>query len=146
MSKKQAVPEVQEQAENERRRPTARKDMTKTQWTLKEMRRNYIAYIMVAPYYLVFTLFTVAPVALSIFFGFTIFNIIEPPKFVFFDNYIRLFLDDDIFIIAAKNTLVFAVITGPVSYTALPELTPWTSPFVTVATPLFDEDQVMFLF
>ena len=116
MSNKQAVPEVETQIENEKRRPTARKDMTRAQWTLKEMKRNYVAYIMVAPYYLVFTLFTVAPVALSIFFGFTIFNIIEPPKFIFFDNYIRLFLDDDIFIIAAKNTLVFAVITGPVSY------------------------------
>ncbi len=113
--------------------------MTKMQWTLKEMKRNYMAYIMVAPYYLIFTLFTVAPVALSIFFGFTIFNIIEPPKFIFLDNYIRLFLDDDIFIIACKNTLVFAVITGPVSYlmsffTAwfINELSPRIRAFVTL--------------
>ena len=139
MSNKQAVPEIETPAENEKRRPTARKDMTKAQWTLKEMKRNYVAYIMVAPYYLVFTLFTVAPVALSIFFGFTIFNIIEPPKFIFFDNYIRLFLDDDIFIIACKNTLVFAVITGPVSYlmsffTAwfINELSPRIRAFVTL--------------
>lgn len=31
-------------------------------------------------------------------------------------NYVKLLLDDDIFVIALKNTLLFAVITGPVSY------------------------------
>lgn len=33
-------------------------------------------------------------------------------------NYSRLFLNDDVFLIALKNTLLFAVITGPVSYIA----------------------------
>ena len=32
------------------------------------------------------------------------------------DNYTRLFLDDDIFMLAVQNTLIFACITGPVSY------------------------------
>ena len=32
------------------------------------------------------------------------------------ENYLRLFLADDVFLIAVKNTLLFAVITGPVSY------------------------------
>ena len=32
------------------------------------------------------------------------------------ENYIRLFLDDDIFILACQNTLIFAAITGPLSY------------------------------
>ena len=41
---------------------------------------------------------------------------LQMPKFLFLDNYIRLFLDDDIFITAVKNTLIFAVITGPTSY------------------------------
>ena len=40
------------------------------------------------------------------------------PKFVGLDNYINLFLNDDIFIIAVKNTLMFAVVTGPISYFA----------------------------
>ncbi|MCL1788343.1 MAG: sugar ABC transporter permease, partial [Defluviitaleaceae bacterium] len=53
---------------------------------------------------------------LSIFFSFTIFNLLEWPKFIFFDNYIRLLLDDDIFLIAIKNTLVFAAVTGPIGY------------------------------
>lgn len=97
-------------------KPTSRKDMTKFQWTLKEMARNKTAYIMIAPFVLIFTLFTVFPVLLSIILSFTEFNMLEFPDFIFMDNYIRLFLDDDIFMTAAQNTLVFASITGPVSY------------------------------
>lgn len=98
------------------KKPVARKEMTKLQWTLKEMKRNYIAYIMCAPYFLIFFTFTVLPVILSIFYSFTIFNLIEPMQWCGFDNYIRLFLDDDIFLTAVQNTLIFAVIIGPVSY------------------------------
>lgn len=97
-------------------RPVARKDMTKWQWTWKEMKRNKTAYIMVAPFMLLFFVFTVFPVVFSIFLSFTEFNMLELPEMVGFDNYIRLFLDDEIFILACKNTLIFAAITGPLSY------------------------------
>lgn len=104
------------EAKQKKRKPVARKDMSKWQWTWKEMKRNYVAYLMCFPFYLIFTVFIVAPVVLSMFFSLTIFNMIEAPQFVGIDNYLRLFLDDDIFIIAVKNTFIFAVITGPVSY------------------------------
>ena len=97
-------------------RPVARKDMTKWQWTWKEMKRNKTAYIMVAPFMLLFFVFTVFPVVFSIFLSFTEFNLLEWPEMVGFQNYVRLFLDDEIFILACKNTLIFAAITGPVSY------------------------------
>ena len=98
------------------KKAVARKDMTKAQWTWKEIKRNKAAYFMVLPYMLIFTCFTVLPVLLSIFFSFTDFNLLETPNIVGVDNYIRLFLDDDIFLTAATNTLIFAVIVGPVSY------------------------------
>ena len=97
-------------------KPTARKDMTRAQWTLKEMARNKTAYFMIAPFMILFLVFTVWPVGLSIILSFTEFNLLELPKPVFMDNYIRLFLDDDIFMTACQNTLVFAAITGPCSY------------------------------
>ena len=99
-----------------KKKAVIRTDMTKAQWTWNEMKKNWVGYAMVAPYMLIFTLFTVVPVLLSIVISFTDFNLLEMPNFVFMDNYIRLFLDDDIFIIAVKNTLIFAVIVGPVSY------------------------------
>lgn len=90
--------------------------MSKFRWTLKEMKDNKIAYLLLAPFFIIFFIFTVLPVILSVFFSFTLFNLLEAPKFVFLDNYIRLLLDDDIFLLAIKNTFVFAAITGPVSF------------------------------
>ena len=94
----------------------ARKDMTYRQWIWKEMKRNRIAYLLIAPYVLVFTVFTIVPVLLSIVISFTDFNMLQWPNMVWLDNYINLFFSDDIFRIACKNTFVFAVIVGPASY------------------------------
>ncbi len=93
-----------------------RSDMTRFQWTIMEMKKHKVAYVMVAPYFILFTLFTVVPVLLSLVLSFTSFDLLNWPKFIFLDNYIRLFLDDDVFITAIKNTLKFAVVTGPGSY------------------------------
>lgn len=71
---------------------------------------------MVAPFMILFFIFTVIPVVLSLVLSLTSFNMLEFPRFVFMDNYITLFLDDDLFITALKNTLIFACITGPASY------------------------------
>ena len=99
-----------------KKRAVARKDMTRMQWTWHEMKRNKVAYFMVAPYMLIFTCFTVLPVVLSAVISLTDFNLLEWPNFVGPANYIRLFLDDDIFITACQNTLIFACIVGPASY------------------------------
>ena len=98
------------------KKAVARKDMSMAQWTWKEMKKNWVAYLMVAPYMIIFTLFTIVPVLLSAVLSFTNFNMLEWPDFVFLNNYITLFFDDDIFLTAATNTLIFAVIVGPVSY------------------------------
>ena len=98
------------------KKAVSRKDMTKAQWTWKEMKRNKVAYLMIAPYMIIFSLFTLLPVLLSMVLSFTDFNMLEMPTKFNLDNYIRLFLDDDIFITALKNTFIFAVIVGPASY------------------------------
>ena len=80
------------------------------------IKRSKTSYLMMAPYLILFTFFTIAPVLVSMGLSFTYFHMLEAPDFVGWKNYIKLFLDDDIFMIALKNTLLFAVITGPVSY------------------------------
>ena len=82
----------------------------------RQASKNKVAYAFLLPYMIVFTTFTVLPVILSIFYGFTYYNILEPAKFIGIDNYVDLFLSDDIFIKAVKNTFIFAVITGPAGY------------------------------
>lgn len=80
------------------------------------MKVHKVGYLMVAPYYIVFFIFTVVPVFVSLVLSLTQFNMLEMPVFVGVDNYIRLLLDDDIFLLACSNTLIFATMTGPVSY------------------------------
>lgn len=81
-----------------------------------QIKRNKEIYAMMAPYFILFFLFTVLPVVVSIGLSFTYFNMLEMPTFIGWKNYIKLFLEDDIFLISLKNTLIFAVITGPISY------------------------------
>ena len=94
----------------------SRKDLTYRQWIWKEMKRNWVAYLMILPYVLIFSIFTIAPVALSILISFTDFNMLQFPNIVWMENYINLFFADDIFLIACKNTFIFAAIVGPASY------------------------------
>ncbi|UVI33575.1 carbohydrate ABC transporter permease [Paenibacillus spongiae] len=82
------------------------------------MKRKKVIYAMIAPYFLIFFTFTVLPVCLSLLVSFTNFNMLEFPKWVGWRNYAQLFVRDDVFLIALKNTLIFAAITGPVSYIA----------------------------
>ena len=80
------------------------------------IKKERASYVMLAPYFILFTFFTIIPVAMSIGLSFTYYNMLEMPQFVGWKNYIKLFLEDDIFLISLKNTLILAVITGPVSY------------------------------
>lgn len=92
-------------------------DIAKKQATLGyQIKRNKASYFMLAPYFIMFFFFTVLPVLMSVAFSFTYYNMLEMPDFVGWKNYIKLFLEDDIFLVALKNTLILAVITGPVSY------------------------------
>ncbi|ALS29031.1 sugar ABC transporter permease [Paenibacillus cisolokensis] len=88
----------------------------RTVW--KEVVRNRSIYLMLAPYFLIFFTFTVLPVVLSLLVSFTNFNMLQWPEGVGWSNYARLFVRDDVFLIALKNTLLFAAITGPISYIA----------------------------
>lgn len=72
--------------------------------------------LLLTPFLVLFFLFTVLPILSSVVLSFTTFDMLNLPTFNGVQNYIRLFLYDDIFKIALKNTLIFAVITGPLGY------------------------------
>lgn len=74
------------------------------------------AVILLAPFTVLFLMFTVLPIISSIALSFTYFNMVDAPKFIGIDNYVRMFADDSVFFIAVKNTLIFALITGPLGY------------------------------
>lgn len=74
--------------------------------------------LMLAPFMIMFAIFTILPVVSSMALSFTNFNMLEVPQFVGLRNFVRLALEDDVFLIAVKNTLIFAFLTGPLSYFA----------------------------
>ncbi|HIW74206.1 MAG TPA: sugar ABC transporter permease [Firmicutes bacterium] len=79
-------------------------------------RINRLSYAFMAPWLIAFLIFTLIPIAASIGLSFTSFNMGPRMSWVGLGNYIRLLLDDDVFLIALRNTLLYAVITGPLGY------------------------------
>ncbi len=74
------------------------------------------SYFMLGCWFVFFVFFTLIPIAISVVISLTDFNMLQTPEFVGPDNYIRLILSDEIFVKSLANTLLFAVITGPVGY------------------------------
>ncbi len=71
---------------------------------------------MLAPFMILFVVFTVVPVLMSVPVGFTDFNMVQKPKFTGLSNYTAIFLSDKIFIKSIRVTIIFAFFTGPVSF------------------------------
>lgn len=80
------------------------------------IRHSKSSYLFLAPFMLLFLMFSVLPVLTALLLSFTDFNMVSFPSFVGLSNYTRMLLNDEVFITSIKNTMVFAVITGPVSY------------------------------
>ena len=81
-------------------------------------KRSKTCYLFLLPYALIFTVFYIAPVVMSICLSFTYYNVLEAPSFVGLRNYIDLFLADDVFLTSVTNTFAIAAITGPLGYLA----------------------------
>ena len=82
----------------------------------RRIKKNSVYYVMIAPFFLIFFLFIFIPVISAVVLSFTSFDMVQLPEFTGFDNYIRLLFDDEIFLKALQNTLIFAVVTGPVGF------------------------------
>lgn len=84
--------------------------------TWKRVRQFRDSYFLIAPFMLLFLMLTVIPMVSAIGLSFTSFNMLEAPRFIGWQNYQRMLLDDPIFFKVVKNTLIFALITGPAGY------------------------------
>ena len=80
------------------------------------LQKHKSSYLFLLPFMIVFFLFTAVPVIAAIVLSFTDLDMVSAPHFVGVTNYARMLADDDVFPVAVKNTLLFAVVTGPVSY------------------------------
>ena len=85
---------------------------------LSDKTKDLLSYIlMVGPYFTMFTVFIVVPILIAIVLSFTYFDTINPPQFVGFNNYIRIFTTDAEFTkYILPNTLKYAFIVGPIGF------------------------------
>jgi multiple sugar transport system permease protein len=104
-----------------------------------QVKKHKMGYFMLAPWLVLFLVFAVIPVIVNLFLGFTYFNGLQFPKWVGFDNYFKLLMNDDLFYVALRNSMIFALFTGPIAYFAclifawfLNELTPILRSIVTL--------------
>ncbi len=82
----------------------------------RQIRRNAVYYSMLLPFAVLFLIFGLVPVLAAAVLSFTDFDMVQTPRFVGLDNFIQLFLHDSVFPITVRNTLVFALVTGPLGY------------------------------
>ncbi|MBE6779906.1 MAG: sugar ABC transporter permease [Ruminococcaceae bacterium] len=71
---------------------------------------------MLSPFLILFFVFTILPILSSVVLSFTTYDMISAPKFNGISNYIKMFSSDDMFPNVLRNTLVLAIITGPIGY------------------------------
>lgn len=83
---------------------------------IRFIKKNWIGYLFLAPFLILFTIFTVIPVLYAFYLSFTNYNMLQAATWAGVDNYRLLFLDDSVFITALSNTITFSIIVGPTGY------------------------------
>ena len=79
--------------------------------TLTGMRRleEVTAWLFIAPVLLGVLIFQLYPTLFSLYISFTRWNLLSPPKWIGFKNYIDLFTTDRFFLNASKNTAIYGL-------------------------------------
>ena len=74
---------------------------------------NAVAYLLLTPWLFGFVGMWLIPMAISIYYSFTDFNLLNTPGFVGLDNYVRVFTQDDTFYQSLKVTFTYVLILVP---------------------------------
>lgn len=82
----------------------------------QEIKKKKTSYFMMFPFLTFFFIFTILPVIAAFFLSFTEYDMVQAPQWLGLENYLRMFLNDEYFIVAVKNTFIFAIVLGPLSY------------------------------
>ena len=75
-----------------------------------------IGYAFLAPFLILFFVFVVIPVIIAIGMSLTSYDMVNPPTFVGLNNFKRLLIKDDVFMLSVKNSFIFALFIGPIGY------------------------------
>lgn len=71
---------------------------------------------MLFPFLILFIAFTVIPIISSVVLSFFNYDMVHQLEFAGLGDYITMLLEDEVFWIYVKNTVLFAIITGPIGF------------------------------
>jgi multiple sugar transport system permease protein len=81
-------------------------------------RETTAGYGFMVPWLIGFFGLTIGPMLVSLYLSFTRYNILTPPRWIGFDNFVRLFTDDRVFMRSASVTLQYVLIGTPIKLAA----------------------------
>jgi len=81
--------------------------------TRSQARENLFGYLFMLPWLIGFLGLFLGPGIASMFFSFTKYDVISPPKFIGFANYVKMFTDDDLFWSSLGRTFYYAGVGVP---------------------------------
>lgn len=83
-----------------------------------EWRNLKLGLIFISPWIIGFTVFTIYPIFISLYYSFTDFALFHAPNWVGIENYVGLFTRDDKFFVSLYNTVFFFLLALPASVIA----------------------------
>lgn len=82
----------------------------------RDVKERATALAFFLPFFILFVIFTILPVAIAIGYSFTSYSGLQRAVFVGLENFRRMFTEDDAFLISLQNTFSFAVISGIIGF------------------------------
>jgi len=81
----------------------------------RQLRRDLRAYLFLSPWLIGLLAFTAYPTLASFYFSLTKYNILNPPRLIGTENFVKLFTKDPLFWTTVWNTAYFTLISVPLS-------------------------------
>lgn len=98
-------------------KPTA-SEQKKRSGLRMQTKEGILGYLFASPWILGFFIFTLYPVCSSLYYSFTSYNTLKPPKWTGLYNYIYMFTKDQLFTKSLINTIYYAVLSVPLGIAA----------------------------
>jgi multiple sugar transport system permease protein len=93
---------------------------TASRWRLspRQRRKQMLGLLFISPWLIGFLLWTLYPLVSSLYYSFTHYDLLRPPRFIGLDNYREIFIDDPNFPQVAYNTLYYVGLSAPLGVIA----------------------------
>lgn len=88
---------------------------TRRKWrpSRQQVHDNIVGYLFFSPWLIGLVFFNILPILSAIYYSFTRYSVLQPPRWVGLGNYYEMFYADELFWKAVYNTLYYAIFSVP---------------------------------